>query len=362
MIVRKRGRRYAVEVYDAAVVSRKRYVGTFASEREAKEAGRAAEAEVARRRGHRADETVASWANRWLELKPRQKASTNIGYAEQVRQFVDRHGELRLRDVDVELALEWLGEKRWTHGGLRAMFTDARHAGLIDNNPFAGLRLRGTGGRKNLDVLAEAEVNELACCALEVWEAEVGLTMRALISVAAFVGARPAEIYALRWSDVDMRADEVQIARQYSPRTRTFELPKNGRGRIVVLTAPAKAAITDLPRPVNSDELIFRSARGKPITGRTQHYYWHPIRCRFGRPSMDLYELRHFCAAWLFNNHQLPAQDVAHQLGHTDGGALVQQLYGHPSEALARERIKRAVGGNVTALRAVTETERRQAK
>jgi integrase len=362
MNLRKRGHRYAVEIYDPTVASRKRYVGTFSTEREAREAGRAAESEIARRRGRRGDETVASWAGRWLDLKPRQKESTNIGYAEQVRQFADRHGSTRLRDVDVELALEWLGEKRWTHGGLRAMFTDARHAGLIDLNPFSGLRLRGTGGRKNLDVLAEADVHRLADCALEVWEAEVGLTMRALVSVAAFVGMRPAEIYGLRWADVDLRADEVRVERQYSPRTRSFELPKNGRTRVVVLTAPAKAAVTALPRPVDAQELIFRSGRGKPLTGRTQHYYWHPIRCRFGRPSMDLYELRHFCAAWLFNDHQLPAQDVAHQLGHTDGGALVQQLYGHPSESLARERIKRAVGGNVTPLRAVTEADRRQAK
>jgi integrase len=117
-----------------------------------------------------------------------------------------------------------------------------------------------------------------------------------------------------------------------------------------------------LPRPVNGEELIFRGTRRKPLTGRTQHYYWNPIRCRFGRPSMDFYELRHFCGAWLFNDHEMPAQDVAHQLGHRDGGALVQRLYGHPSAALALERIKRAVGGNVTPLRAVTAAERRQAQ
>jgi hypothetical protein len=146
MTVRKRGKRRAVEVYDGTKAARKRYVGTFATEREAKEAGRTAEADVARRRGRRGDENVESWAARWLDLKPRQKDATNIGYREQVRQFVDRHGSLQLRDVDVELALEWLGEKRWTHGGLRAMFTDARHAGLIESNPFAGLRLRGTPG------------------------------------------------------------------------------------------------------------------------------------------------------------------------------------------------------------------------
>jgi hypothetical protein len=74
------------------------------------------------------------------------------------------------------------------------MFTDGRHAGLIETNPFAGLRLRGSGGRKNLDVLTEAEVRRLCDCALEVWDVEVGLTMQALISVAAFVGARPSEI------------------------------------------------------------------------------------------------------------------------------------------------------------------------
>ncbi|MDQ3629982.1 MAG: hypothetical protein M3417_01640 [Actinomycetota bacterium] len=117
-----------------------------------------------------------------------------------------------------------------------------------------------------------------------------------------------------------------------------------------------------MPRPLDADELIFRASRGGAITGRAQHYYWHPIRCRFGKPSMDLYELRHFCASWLFNDLELPAQDVAHQLGHTDGdgGALVQRLYGRPSERLARERIKRATGGKLAPVTALPEAERRQ--
>jgi integrase len=127
-----------------------------------------------------------------------------------------------------------------------------------------------------------------------------------------------------------------------------------------VLTGPAKAALLGLPRPVNADELIFRGSRGGALTGRTQHYYWHPVRCRFGRPSMDLYELRHFCGAWLFNDLELPAQDVAHQLGHTDGGALVQRLYGHPSERLARERIKRATGARLAAVSSLSEPNRSQ--
>jgi hypothetical protein len=50
---------------------------------------------------------------------------------------------------------------------------------------------------------------------------------------------------------------------------------------------------------------------------------------------------------------------VAHQLGHTDGGALVQRLYGHPSERLARERIKRAAGGNELRVVGISEAEER---
>jgi hypothetical protein len=41
-----------------------------------------------------------------------------------------------------------------------------------------------------------------------------------------------------------------------------------------------------------------------------------------------------------FNELQLPAETVAQQLGHTDRGALVRQLYGHPDADLQRRRIR----------------------
>lgn len=361
MTVRKRGARWAVEVYDPARDSGKRYVGTFAKQSEAREAERAAQAEVARRRGRR-DESVGGFAARWLDLRPREKESTNIAYREQVKPFAERHGSLRLRDVDVPLALEWLREKRWTHGGVRAMFSDARRQGLIDVNPFTGLRLKGSRGRADLDVLSSAEVGALCDCAAAVWSGEAALTVRALIATSAYVGMRPAELYGLRWEDLDFKQSEVRVERQYSAKTRTFALPKNGRKRTIVLTGPAREVLLALPRPVNGRTPVFRGSRGGPITGRTQHYYWHPVRCRFGRPSMDLYDLRHFCASWLLNDLGLPAQDVAHQLGHTDGGSLVLRLYGHPSEKLARERIKRATGGKPAAVTPLSQAERRHGR
>lgn len=42
-----------------------------------------------------------------------------------------------------------------------------------------------------------------------------------------------------------------------------------------------------------------------------------------------------------------PAHVVANQLGHTDGGALVQRLYGHPSERGMHDQVRLAFTGRV---------------
>jgi integrase len=62
------------------------------------------------------------------------------------------------------------------------------------------------------------------------------------------------------------------------------------------------------------------------------------VRWRPGRAGPDFYELRH-CAATMLLERGMTPWDVAVQLGHQDGGRLVTSLYGHPSEAAARERL-----------------------
>jgi integrase len=51
--------------------------------------------------------------------------------------------------------------------------------------------------------------------------------------------------------------------------------------------------------------------------------------------------LRHACATLVLERGLSPA-DVALQLGHSDGGRLVMQLYRHPDEDRARDRLKMA--------------------
>ena len=88
------------------------------------------------------------------------------------------------------------------------------------------------------------------------------------------------------------------------------------------------------------------TGRGRQFRKSSLVYDWNPVRAAFGRPGMDVYELRHFCATHLLELGVSHA-DVAVQLGHTDGGALVMSTYGHPSEDGARERLKRAYAASV---------------
>ena len=84
-----------------------------------------------------------------------------------------------------------------------------------------------------------------------------------------------------------------------------------------------------------------------------------PLRMLANRPHMDFYELHHAAATMLPERGATP-WDVAHQLGHTDGGQLVMELYGHPAEAGARSRLL-ATWDAVEPLRPVSGSSRDQA-
>jgi integrase len=226
------------------------------------------------------------------------------------------------------------------------MFNDAINDGLHPGpNPFANLRLEQPRGRKDLTALTHDELHELAEKALAV-HGEFGPVFRAMILFAGFVGLRPGEMFALERSDVGR--DEVTI-RQNLDGTGTLKLPKNDHERVVVLPPPAREALTAVPARLDLPWL-FVTPRSRQFRKGSLHYYWNPVRAAFGRPGMDFYELRHFCATHLLELGVSHA-DVAVQLGHTDGGALVMSTYGHPSEDAARERLKRAYAQAVTQLR-----------
>jgi len=84
---------------------------------------------------------------------------------------------------------------------------------------------------------------------------------------------------------------------------------------------------------------------GKRLSKGTLSYYFRAVRQRWaGRDKVELCELCHACATLLMERG-LPPHVVANQLGHTDGGALVQRLYGHPSERGMCDQVRLSFSG-----------------
>jgi hypothetical protein len=133
VIVNRNGR-FGVSVYDPAL-GRKRWLGTFATKREAKGAERAA----ASRRGLGSSLTCGEFAQRWLVEYARPAAATRRNYSYAIRHFVADFGRARLADLDRPRARTWaLSQPRSRVRAARALFNDAINDGLHPGpNPFA---------------------------------------------------------------------------------------------------------------------------------------------------------------------------------------------------------------------------------
>ncbi|HEV2790821.1 MAG TPA: site-specific integrase [Solirubrobacterales bacterium] len=287
-----------------------------------------------------APESCAEFAARWLREWPREAVSTRRLYSRAARSFAAHFGEALLADVDRAAARAWaLGVPRNLSKVVAAMYEDARDVGLVETDPFAGLRLpraaRATIAPPSLEELDRL----LAACSVL---GGYGPEFRALVEFCAWTGLRSSEVQALRWSDLEPERVRVRRARKddgsYGP-------PKNGRERAVPLLERARV-LDRVPRRAGSD-LVFHTPRGLPLGKGSLHYHWKAVRDASGTSAsrqaagvrpIRFHDLRHFCATALLEAGASHF-DVSVMLGHEDGGALVMSRYGHPSKDAARRRL-----------------------
>lgn len=321
------------------------WVGTF----DTLAAARAAEAQ-ARTERDRPTPTVELamtcdvWADEWLsDLERRRKHSTYLTARAAIRAFRDDFRGMALHAVSREDAARWARRNTWRVPAIITLMNAAVDAEHIDRNPFRGFSHKGPG-RKRIEPPTVEEVEALAAAALEE-HGDYGPTLRTLILFLGFTGARPGEAFALEWRDVDFQARRVRIERGlYKGRE---ELPKNNRARTIVLPPQARDGLLTIPRGAGR---VFAAKRGGPLSQPLLHMYWAPVRARAlpDRPEVTPYYLRHAAAHYLHVVMGLADHDVAAQLGHTDGGKLVRDLYGHGDQG-ALARIDAALGNVISA-------------
>jgi integrase len=338
--------RWRAQVYDPSLgrnVSVSRVLGgagTFATKSEAK---RAREQARARLGDVRTDVlTLRGFWERWTAdpLFARPKESTNIHNRERTRAFVERYGTRQMSTIDDTVVAEWLagGKRNGTIPALRAMFNDAASAKggrLVRQNPFARLGISRGPGRRHEQPPSEEQIWKLIRCAREL----ASPSFAAWLQVAAFTGLRPGELDALRRVNVDLARSRIRVVEQFSAMARTFTLPKNGQTREAPLTEPAREAILSLPV---EGEFCFAPIRGSHWTASARAYHWKAVRAAAGWEGSLYLATRHFAGWYMVNLLELPSEDVAIALGHTDGGELVRKLYGHRDRERALDRVTAA--------------------
>jgi integrase len=374
--VKKRGGRWQARPYIRGVGHK--WAGTHDSEQEANEAAEAKIAEFETRPS--GQETIFSFSKRWARDFPRPKGSTNDTYKGAARRFrerVDPDDKRKLHEYTVPEALAYARAHPQDAACLRTMYSDARRSGLVKEIPFAALGVPKSKGRKRIVAITADELDLLVEIAAAT-HGEYGPTFAAIIDWAADTTMRPGEVFGLDRPDIDFKAGEVHIARQFHKRR--IQPPKNGEPRHLPFIPPrAVLAIQRMPRrmppaicPITKGEIVFPGKRGQRISQQSLHGYWTPVRAAFeasldpGRrkelrdarnpdqPEMDFYELRHFGATQMA---ELGVEDWVggEMMGHTDGGKLFRETYSHPSHKVAAERLRRAFGQNVKPLRALDD-------
>lgn len=270
--------------------------------------------------------TVKAWVLRWLESQgPTWEPRTVLDRGDFADKWIIPYlGKMRLGEVDrqdVRDLRAWMRRRKATVYTanravevLSAALGAAVDDGLLDSNPCRGLKKlpRDRVQRRRAASLAEAEA---------IRHYMTTDRDRAILSLLAYAGLRPSEVYSLRWEDV---RDKTIVVRSAARDGGGEKATKTGSIRSI----PLIPALTDDLEPLD---------RGGPhVIGPFDHRHWTSSPWKTARDKAGVpggpegvvpYGLRHTFAS-IYIASGLNAWQIAHLLGHSTP-QMVIRTYGH---------------------------------
>lgn len=213
------------------------------------------------------------------------------------------------------------------HG--RTAINDAVRDRLTTFNPLAQIRKAEGRGKADVRPLDEDELEALIRSAVNHTEPRIAQAIR----FAGYTGVRQGEMLALQYGD--LHGSTATIERSFADGK--VVPPKSGVSREVLV--PEQAGLPHRPTPTTMDDDLVWPDLAPHVLRRE----FKVSLVELERPELfDLtwHSLRHTAATMLLERGATP-EDVAVQLGHSDGGTLVRERYGHPSVAGALSRLER---------------------
>lgn len=150
-------------------------------------------------------------------------------------------------------------------------------------------------------------------------------------------GLRYGELAGLKCGDVEIGRGVLRVERQWLERDASFGPPKHGKGRRVDFNPGGELAqaLHAACAGHASDERLFRTATGKPVTkSGVAHKYFKACIRRAGVPEISFHGLRHTFASWYMRRHD-NVWDLMAILGHSSIKTTMR--YAHQSKGARRK-------------------------
>jgi integrase len=305
------------------------------------------------------DMTVAKVADKWIkrvEADGRERATVKQ-YREHVRlHIVPRIGGIKLAKLTrghVERFRDDLlsGDKKLSPAmarkvwvSFKSMLKNVHCSHLADNVRISISKRNKRKLEVGRDIPTPDEVKRL------IEAAASKPKVCTFLKVAALTGLRASELFGLRWSDVDLKANELHV-RQRVDRFRVIGSPKSEGGRRTIPFGPDLALALKawkLACPKGEHDLVLPSRGGEVSAHRNFVRSLEPVFkaagvvTRDGRPKYAPHAFRHFFASWCINpkdrsGRELPPKVVQQWLGHSSI-TMTLDIYGH----LFRDKSNRA--------------------
>ena len=272
--------------------------------------------------------TVAEFALAWALEYPRPTRETQVHNEQMVRPFVEGYGGFLLDGVqrsDAQaFALEFPSHVRYA----RTMLRDAQRAGLIDRDPFEGVRVPRERRSAPDHVIHEDDVLKLAEAALNYYGGFFGQSFSGMIVVAAFSGLRLMEQARLEVEHCVPVGDAWELS---------VVDGKGRRDRQVLLAYPRAVAALELALLNARGGRLWRSPQRRPWTRNSLGRCFRPVRETAG-VDVPWKMLRRFCASWMIDRGAEPI-DVALALHGNTNPETVMRYYVVASRAASFERV-----------------------
>ena len=256
---------------------------TFVTRREAERAEDTARDALvdAAVRGRTVREFWTDWTTSGCGRAPRSRRTATTPSGRRRSSRCSASGRSRRSAAPTSPPTSRAASDRGTVPALRAMFNDARSvlAGqLVDRNPFANLGLRQTRGRKDVQPPDQASTARMLAAGDELTPP----SFAAYLVTAVYSAARPGELDALRWDDVDLERETIRVERQWNAKLGKITPPKHGSRRTIALTAPVRERLEQLPR---DSEWLFTTVRGTHYTPSSRCFHWNRVRATSASPT-----------------------------------------------------------------------------